>query len=58
MLDFLFGNIFRLTAGNPNQSYVELYMTKLMKKSEEMNSSGWMIDEFGQFENIERNRFL
>lgn len=55
---FLFGEHFRLTAGEPSQSYIEFVYDKIDEKSGNWRSLGWMTDEFGQFEDIEEDKFL
>jgi hypothetical protein len=55
---FLFGDHFRLTAGQPDRSYVELVYDKLTENKGSWRSLGWMIDEFGQHEDIDEDKFL
>jgi hypothetical protein len=55
---FLFGDHFRLTAGQPDRSYVELVYDKVYENKGKWRSLGWMIDEFEQHEDIDEGEFL
>ena len=55
---FLFGDHFRLTAGQSDRSYLELVYDKFSENKGNWRSLGWMNDEFGQHEDIKEDEFL
>lgn len=55
---FLFGDGFRLTAGETDRSYTEFVYDKINNTTGRWRSLGWMIDEFGQFEGGSEEDFI
>lgn len=49
---FLFGNHFRLTAGQSNRSYIYFEYKRKEERYGEWESFGWQIDEFDEFDNV------
>lgn len=54
---FLFGDHIRLTAEQPNRSYIELSYERNRNNTGRWCSLGWKIDEFEEFEDINEEDF-
>ncbi len=55
---FLFGDHFRLVAGQSDRSYIQLDYNKDGGNYGKWESFGWQIDEFDEYEDIEEKDFL
>lgn len=55
---YLFGNHQRLTAGQPERSYIYLEYQRKENNIGQWKSLGWEIDEFSEYEDIEEDKFL
>lgn len=54
---FLFGDHNRLSAGQPDRSYIELIYEKRGNNIGEWKSLGWEIDEFDEYEDIVEDEY-
>jgi hypothetical protein len=55
---YLFGNHQRLTAGQPERSYIYLEYQRKENNIGQWHSQGWEIDEFDEYEDIVEDEFL
>ena len=55
---YLFGNHERLTAGQPNVSYIYLEYIKNTNEIGNWVSQGWMLDEYEEYQDIVENEFI
>ena len=54
---FLFGDHYRLSAGAPNRSFIEVFYERGQNNFGQWRSLGWEIDEFDEYEDIVEDEY-